>query len=206
MRRLLPLVLRSRSLPLLVFALILPSVAAFTLLGPQFGLAAGALSVGVLLVYAARARYDEAIAVAASPDDRYRLLVVAGRSLDQPELATRIAAVAGEGQRVLGAGLAAGPELLVLVPALASRLDRWASDVGPARDQAQRSLALSLASLATAGLDARGAVGDADAVQAIEDQLHTFPAREVVLVDGPGIGSREVEEVRRRLDRPVTRL
>jgi hypothetical protein len=206
MRRLLPLVLRSRSLPLLVFALIFPSVASFTLLGPQFGLAAGALSVGVLLVYAARARYDEAIAVAASPDDRYRLLVVAGRPLDQPELATRVAAVAGEGQRVLGAGSAAGPELLVLVPARASRLDRWASDVGPARDQAQRSLALSLASLATAGLDARGCVGDADAVQAIEDELHSFPAREVVLVDGPGIGSREVEEVRRRLDRPVTRL
>ncbi len=206
MRRLLPLVLRSRSLPLLVFALIFPSVAAFTLLGPQFGLAAGALSVGVLLVYAARARYDEAIAVAASPDDRYRLLVVAGRPLDQPELATRIAAVAGEGQRVVSGASAAGPDLLVLVPARASRLDRWASDIGPARDQAQRSLALSLASLATAGLDARGSVGDADAVQAIEDELHTFPAREVVLVDGPGIGAREVEEVRRRLDRPVTRL
>ena len=206
MRRLLPMVLRARSLPLLVFALVVPSVAAFTLVGPQLGRAAGALSVGVLLFIAARARYDEAIEVAASPDDRYRLLVVAARPLDQPELAGRIATVAGEGERALAAGSAAAAELLVLVPARASRLDRWASDVGPARDEAQRSLALSLATLATAGLDARGSVGDADPVQAIEDQLHTFAAREVVLVDGPGVGSREVEEVRRRLDRPVTRL
>ena len=206
MRRLLPMVLRARSLPLLVFALVVPSVAAFTLVGPQLGLAAGALSVGVLLVFAARARYDEAIEVAASPDARYRLLVVAARPLDQPELAGRIASVAAEGERALAAGSTAAAELLVLVPARASRLDRWASDVGPARDEAQRSLALSLATLAAAGLDARGSVGDADAVQAIEDQLHTFAAREVVLVDGPGVGSREVEEVRRRLDRPVTRL
>jgi len=200
------MVLRARSLPLLVFALVVPSVAAFTLVGPQLGLAAGALSVGVLLVFAARARYDEAIEVAASPDARYRLLVVAARPLDQPELAGRIASVAAEGERALAAGSTAAAELLVLVPARASRLDRWASDVGPARDEAQRSLALSLATLAAAGLDARGSVGDADAVQAIEDQLHTFAAREVVLVDGPGVGSREVEEVRRRLDRPVTRL
>lgn len=206
MRRLLPMVLRARSLPLLVAALVLPNVAAFTLVGPQLGLATGALSVGVLLVFAARARYDEAIEVAASPDDRYRLLVVAARPLDQPELAGRIAVVAGEGERALGADSADAADLLVLVPARASRLDRWASDVGPARDEAQRSLALSLATLATAGLDARGSVGDANAIQAIEDQLHTFAAREVVLVDGPGVGSREVEEVRRRLDRPVTRL
>lgn len=205
MRRLVPLVLRARTLPLVVIGLVIPSVAAFSIVGPQLGLAVGALSVGVLLFLAARASYDEAIEVAGSPDDRYRLLVVTGRPLDQPELAQRIAAVASEGERVTGAP-GGEAELLVLVPAHASRLDRWASDVGPARDQAQRSLALSLATLATAGLSARGRVGDADTVQAIEDQLHTFPARELVLVDGPGVGPGEVAEIRRRLDRPVTAL
>lgn len=214
MRRLVPLVLRSRSLPLLVFALVVPSVAAFTLVGPQLGLAAGALSVAVVLFFAARASYDEAIEVAASPDERYRLLVVAARPLDQPELAGRIAAVVDGGERAQAPRSAQSSEprgelpaeLRVLALARSSRLDRWASDVGPGREQAQRSLALSLATLATAGLDARGAVGDANAVQAIEDELHTFAAREVVLVEGPGIGPREIEEVRRRLDRPVTRL
>ena len=206
MRRLLPLVLRARSLPLVVFALVAPSVVAFTVVGPQLGLAVGALSVGVLLVLAARARYDEAIEVAASPDGRYRLLVVAARALDQPELTERIAGVAAAGERVSGHRVGGGAELVVLVPARSSRLDRWADDLGRARDQAQRSLALSLANLATAGLAARGRVGDGDAVQAIEDELHTFPAREVVLVDGPGLGAREVEEVRRRLDRPVIAL
>jgi hypothetical protein len=204
MRRLLPLVLRSWSLPLLVFALVFPSVAAFTVLGPQFGLAAGALSVGVVLWLAARARYDEEIAVAPSPDDRYRLLVVAARPLDDPGLAERVVEVVDEGIRAMPLGTEA--ELLVLVPARASRLDRWASDVGAARDEAQRSLALSMATLTAAGLDARGSVGDADAVQAIEDELHSFAARELVIVEGPGLGARELEEVRRRLDRPVRDL
>lgn len=202
MRRLLPLVLRSWSLPLLVLALVVPSVAAFTLVGPQLGLAAGALSVGVVLLLAARARYDEEIEVAPSPDRRYRLLVVAARPLDDPGLAEQVLGVVDEGSDAVSAS-ASDAELLVLVPARASRLDRWASDVGSARDEAQRSLALSLATLTAAGLDARGSVGDGDAVQAIEDELHRFPAREVVLVEGPGLGARELQDVRRRLDRPV---
>ena len=56
--------------------------------------------------------------------------------------------------------------------------------------------------LAAAHLDARGQVGDTDPVQAVEDTLRSFPAQEVVFVTGPGHQS-EVEEVRRRLDRPV---
>jgi hypothetical protein len=45
-------------------------------------------------------------------------------------------------------------------------------------------------------------VGDTDPVQAVEDVLRTFPAQEVVFItdrERPG----GVEEVRRRLDRPV---
>jgi hypothetical protein len=95
---------------------------------------------------------------------------------------------------------------LVLAPARQSTLDRWASDLAKGRDRAQNVLAVSLGTLAAAGLDVRGSVGDADAVQAIEDELHTFPAQEVVVVNGPDLGEREVGEVMRRLDRPVRRV
>jgi hypothetical protein len=94
----------------------------------------------------------------------------------------------------------------VIAPARSSRLDRWASDLDPARERAQRTVAVSLGTLAAAGLDAAGSVADGDPVQAVEDELRGFAAREVVLVDGPGIGAGEVEEVRRRLDRPVREL
>ena len=61
MGRLVPLVLRSWALPLIVLALIAPAVAAFALTGPQLGLAVGALTVGVVIVLASRAQFDEAI-------------------------------------------------------------------------------------------------------------------------------------------------
>jgi hypothetical protein len=94
-------------------------------------------------------------------------------------------------------------EVLVLAPALNTTLSHWASDLGRARMEAQERLAVSLAELAKAEIRARGAVGDSDAVQATEDTLRSFPAREVVCVtDGPE--DRLVREVRRRLDRPVS--
>ena len=203
MQRLVPLVLRSWTLPLVVLALVAPSIAAFSLGGPAPGLAVGALTVGALIVLAARARFDEEIEVASAPDRRYRLLVVAPEPLDDPALVREIAAIASEGEVAAGAEPA---ELRVIAPARSSRLDRWASDLEPARAEAQRTVAVSLGSLAAAGLDAAGSVGDGDPVQAVEDELRGFPAREVVLVDGPGIGSGEVAEVRRRLDRPVREL
>jgi hypothetical protein len=203
MERLVPLVLRSWSLPFVVLALVAPSVAAFSLAGPALGLAVGALTATAVIALAARARFDEEIEVATPPDRRYRLLVVAPEPLDDPALVERIVAIASEGEGAAGREPA---ELRVLVPARSRRLDRWASDLEPARDQAQRTVAVSLGSLAAAGLDAAGSVGDGDPVQAVEDELRAFPAREVLLVDGPGLGSGEVEEVRRRLDRPVREL
>lgn len=203
MQRLVPLVLRSWSLPFVVLGLVAPSVAAFALLGPQFGLAVGALTAAVVIALAARARFDEEIEVAPAPDRRYRLLVVASRPLDDPALVAEIAGVASEGEGAIGPGPA---EVRVLAPARSSLLNRWASDLEPARAEARRAVAVSLGSLAAAGLDAAGRVGDGDPVQAIEDELRGFSAHEVAIVDGPGLGSDEVEEVRRRLDRPVREL
>jgi hypothetical protein len=75
-------------------------------------------------------------------------------------------------------------EMLVLAPARISFLDRWASDLEPARRAAQRNLVLTVASLAKAGIAAEARVGDEDLVQAVEDQLRGFPASEVILVTG----------------------
>jgi hypothetical protein len=201
-RRLVPIVLRPWTLPLIVAALVLPSVAGFALVGPQLGLAVGALTATALIVVAARARYDEPIEVAVRPDQRYRLLVVAAQPISEPTEAQRIAAIAAEGNRALGSD-GGEPEILVLAPAIQGTLDRWASDVRKARDRAQEVLAVSLGTLTAAGLDVRGSVGDADAVQAIEDELRTFPAQEVAV---SGLSAEDANEVGRRLDRPVRRL
>jgi hypothetical protein len=204
MRRLVPVVIRPWVLPLIVAALAVPIIAGFALVGPQLGLALGAIAVAVLLVIAARTRFDEPIEVRSSPDRRYRVLVVADEPVDEPQVVDQIAAIAGEGREALDRS--EDPQVLVLAPARLRRLDRWASDLGAAREAAARVLAISIAALAAAGIEARGSVGDADPVQAISDELNTYPAREVVLVAGPGLGSEEAEEVGRRLDRPVRLL
>lgn len=202
MRRLMPMVLRPWALPLIVLVLVGPTIAGFAIAGPPLGLAVGALTTAALIGFAALARYDEEIAVAATPDARYRLLVVAPEAVEDPATVEQIAAVASEG----GDRAEGEPELRVLAPARMSTLDRWASDVRAARAHAQRALAISIAALAAAGLDATGKVGDADPVQAIEDELATFPAQEVVLAGTGALDRSQVEEVRRRLDRPVREL
>jgi hypothetical protein len=201
-RNLFPIVLRPWTLPLIVIGLVAPSIAGFALVGPQLGLALGALTATAVIVLAARASYDEPMEVASRPDARFRMLVVAAEPISRPDEIEQIASIATEGNRALGSD-ASEPELLIVAPALQNRLDRWASDVGEARSRARDALAVSLGTLTAAGLDVRGRVGDADAVQAIEDELRTFPAQEVVLVGGPELDQGAGAEVRRRLDRPV---
>jgi hypothetical protein len=205
MRRLLPFILRPWTLPLVVAAIAIPIIGAFAFVGPQLGVALGAVAVAALLVFAARTRYDEPIEVAPTRDERYRLLVLAARDLSDPAAAEGVAEIAAEGARALRPG-PDEPEVLVLAPAVASTLDRWATDVRESRAAAERRLAISIATLAKAGLDARGSVRDANPVQAIEDELRTFPAQEVAVLAGPALGAEEIGEIRRRLDRPVREL
>jgi hypothetical protein len=202
-RRLLPFVFRPWALPLVVFALIGPGVAAFALAGPQFGLAVGALTAAAVVVFAARTGFDEPIEIARSADRRYRLLVVATEPVDDPTAVEAIRDLVADGRRSPRADPELEPQVLVIAPAAETRTARWLSDVGPARAGAGGALALSLAALDAAGLDADGRVGDGDPVQALEDALRTYPAREVALLTGGQIGDAELEDVRRRLDRPV---
>jgi hypothetical protein len=159
-----------------------------------------------VILVAARARYDEPIEVASDGDGRYRVLVVASEPLDDPRAIEAIAGFAAEGDAVAARDSTREPRVLVVAPAVASTLQTWASDDREARSGAERTLAVTLAALTAAGLDVAGRVGDPSAVQAVEDELRAFAAHEVVMVRGPAIGAPEVEEVRRRLDRPVREL
>ena len=116
-----------------------------------------------------------------SPDPalRRRLLVVVGRPVEDPATTAAIATDAGiDGKRDLA-------EVLILAPARIGFLDRWASDLEPARREAQKTLVISVASLAKVGIAAEARVGDEDIVQAVEDQVGSFKATEVILVTAP---------------------
>ncbi len=76
-------------------------------------------------------------------------------------------------------------EVLVIAPALNSRLRHWLSDEDEARRGARARLAASLAHLRAAGIEAAGLVGDADPLLAIADALHQFAAQEIVTVTHP---------------------
>jgi len=167
-------------LPLIVAALALPLVAGFLIAGPALGTALGALAVFVLLVVAARQRPRGPIGSGRVDPHRHVLLVITS-PVEEPEAVAAISRAAG-----LGRGTGEGDEVLVLAPARIGFLDRWASDVEGARQAAQRSLVVTVAALAKAGVAAEARVGDEDVVQAVEDQLQSFPATEVVLVSGAG--------------------
>ena len=76
--------------------------------------------------------------------------------------------------------------MLVLAPARIGFLDRWASDVEAARREAQRRLVITRRRAGQGGVEAEARVGDEDLVQAVEDQLGSFAATEVILVSADG--------------------
>lgn len=102
-------------------------------------------------------------------------------------------------------------DVLVVCPALNSKLHTWLSDEDGARAAAQERLDTSLARLRAAGIVARGEIGDGDPLQALEDALRVFPADEVVVSTHPPGRSNwleqgVVEQARLRFDVPVTHV
>jgi hypothetical protein len=170
-------------LPLVAAAIIVPIVGGFYLAGPGLGLAVGALVVFAILWVAARQKPRGPIGTPAEDGGRHVLLVIAC-AVEEPAAVQRLAAAAG----LSGATGGSGASVLVLSPARIGFLDRWTSDVESSRQEAQRNLVVTVAALAKAGIVAEARVGDEDVVQAVEDQLQSFPATEVVLIgDGePG--------------------
>src|SRR3954454_7033300 len=76
-------------------------------------------------------------------------------------------------------------EVLVVAPALNSRLRHWMSDVDGARRAAEERLKTRLERLDAAGVGARGEIGDGDPLQAIADALSVFPADEIIIATHP---------------------
>jgi len=104
-------------------------------------------------------------------------------------------------------------EIFVVVPALTSSpLEHWASDVDQALDEARGRLDASLATMAQAGMRARGQVGDHHEPNAsLEDALRDFPADEVVISTHPPEKSRWLERgvvsrAREEVPLPVTHV
>jgi len=163
-------------LPVWVGAIVVLIIGGFLVGGPGVGLAAGALVGVLLIVWAVGLRPRGGIGDAPDPLLRRRLLVVVSRAVEDPATTAAIAAEAGiDGSRDLA-------EVMVLAPARVGFFDRWASDLEPARRAAQETLVISVASLAKVGVVAEARVGDEDIVQAVEDQVGSFRATEVVLV------------------------
>ena len=182
-------------LPLIVSAITVPIVGSFLIAGPPAGFVAGALAVVVLLVIAARQRPLGPIGELPE-DGRHHLLLVVASPIEEPSTVRQMSSAAG-----LEPGSDA--EVRVLAPARIGFLDRWTSDVSGAREEAQRNLVATVAALAKEGIEAEARVGDEDFVQAVEDQLQSYPADEVVLVSADSSASAEaasaVEELGSRL-------
>jgi GABA permease len=104
-----------------------------------------------------------------------RILVVANRTCPCPTLVDEIARRACD----------TPTDVLVVAPALNSRLRHWVSDVDAASEHARVRLEIAIAELRERGVSARGEVGDANPVLAIADALAAFPASEIVIATHP---------------------
>jgi hypothetical protein len=180
------------------FALIVAASAVNVWLGVAVWLALTVAAVG--LYWRQRGQAPTRQRVVAAPHPR-RILVVANETVEGEELLTAIRGRAPGGVA----------DVYVVCPALNSKLRHWTSDEDAARDAAQARLDRSLGRLFEAGLAARGEVGDADPVQAVEDALRVFGADEIVLSTHPEGRSHWLERgvvvaVRERFDVPLTHV
>jgi GABA permease len=101
-------------------------------------------------------------------------------------------------------------EVLVVAPALGSRLSQWTGD-DRVRIEAEDHLQSTVRALTDAGIGARGKIGPADPIQCADDALREFPANELVFATHPEAQAnwleRDVVEVARaRYDLPVTHV
>jgi hypothetical protein len=187
-------------LSIVYFALIVAASFVSTWLGLVVFLVLTA--VAVWLIRGGRREAPEKVRVErGGAENERRILVVANETVGGHEL------------RALLEQKAAGvrEQLLVVCPALNSRLRHWASDEDPARARAQDRLNRSIARLAELGISARGEIGDADPLQAMEDSLRTFGADEIVISTHPPGRSHWLERgvvdgARERFDVPVTHV
>lgn len=138
---------------------------------------------------------------AASPPGEHRVLVVANETVGGAALLRELQQRA-DGTRT---------RVLVVAPQPASQLAQWTGDGGDAREVAQQRLDDSLASMRTAGFDARGQIGEIDPVQAVEDAIRTFAPDELIVSTHPEgrslwLEASLPERLRQRFDLPLTHV
>lgn len=138
--------------------------------------------------------------VRAPHDGKHRVLVISDGASTSPAFTDEVAARAG------GRPL----EVLVVVPALSSRLSHWTGD-DHGRHDAEGNLERTVAGLVAAGISARGEVGSDDPVQAADDALREFAADEIVFATHPDDHANwkergVVEIARGRYDLPVAHV
>jgi hypothetical protein len=131
---------------------------------------------------------------------RPRVLVVANQTVGGDELKAEI----------LGRG-GPRPELRIVVPVRCSRAQYLTSDIDREIAAAGSRLDAMLGWAGGQGYDARGAIGDANPLLAIEDELRRFGADELIISTHPPERSHwleagVVERAREELDIPVTHV
>jgi hypothetical protein len=105
----------------------------------------------------------------------HRILVIADNPCPCPALADEVA----------GRALPDAADVVVVAPALNSRLRSWTSDVDAALAQAGERARLAVEALRERGVSARGSIGDSSPLMAIEDALAEFEATEIVIATHP---------------------
>jgi hypothetical protein len=126
-----------------------------------------------------------------------KILVIANETAASDELQ---AAVGGPGD--------GSTQVLVVAPALNSRLRYWCSDTGAAEEAARNRLRVCVEQLSARGIRAAGTTGDSDPLQATLDALHFYPADEIVISTHPEqrsnwLAKRLVERVAEQYDGPI---
>jgi nucleotide-binding universal stress UspA family protein len=157
------------------------------------------------LVYVARARNSDpprqTVSSRLGRENERRILVIANETVGGGPLREEI--------RRRSEGY--DEQVLVICPALNSPLRHWASDEDGARVQAQERLNASLTQLREAGVDAKGEVGDAEPLQAMEDALRLFGADEIIISTHPEGRSHWLEKgivdaAKQRFAVPITHV
>jgi len=190
------------------FLLVIIAYGALIVIGSRInvwlGLAVFLVSAGIFawwIIFRGRPEQPVVTAPPPHPPGERRILVVANETVGGRALLSELR------RRVEGKPT----DVLVVCPALNSRLKHWTSDEDAARAAAQARLEASLAAMHAAAIEARGEIGDDDPLQAIDDALRTFAPDELVISTHPEGRSNWLERgvvsgARERFALPVTHV
>ena len=160
-----------------------------------FGVVAAVIVVGAIGLWLANPSVGGSSVptpVAPTPAGTHRVLLLAAPGADVTALRDGVRARLADRDA----------EVLVVVPALASKIEALTGAVDDRREDAERTADALAAQLTAIGIPARGTAGADDPVQAAEDALGEFGADEVVVAGDDGLFAKAQD----RLAVPVTRL